>query len=263
MSAKYDRPGGPFDPHTGENYAYSQIADVSYKQLTRSIAVPAGDPAPLSFWTSYNTEPEWDFLFVEVTDAAGNRTTLPSAFTGTSTGQSCPAGWHELHPWLEEYQAADCSGPKWNAASGDSHGWQNWVIDLDDYQGQTVQVSISYASDWASQGLGVFVDDITLPDGSSTSFEGGDTGGWVVSGPPPGSGPNANNFVVTDSEGFPEGAAITTEDTILLGFGLEAVTGADSRADVMGRAMDYLLAPRGSSRQWTRGRGFSPALVVL
>ena len=64
VSARYDRPGGPFSPHTGESYAYSQIADVSYKQLTRSITVPAGDPAPLRFWISYNTEPAWDHMFV-------------------------------------------------------------------------------------------------------------------------------------------------------------------------------------------------------
>jgi Zinc carboxypeptidase/Immune inhibitor A peptidase M6 len=241
VSARYDRPGGPFAPHTGDRYAYSQIADVSYKQLTRSISVPAGDPAPLRFWASYNTEPEWDFLFVEAVDAEGNRTTLPSDFTTTDTGESCPAGWHELHPWLEEYQGADCSGPKWNAASGNSEGWHEWVVDLDAYAGETVEISISYASDWAVQGLGVFIDDITLPDGSTTSFEGADTGGWTVSGPPEGSGPNANNFVFTSGEGFPEGAAISTEDTIYLGFGLEGVTGAENRAAIMDRAMDYLL----------------------
>ena len=115
------------------------------------------------------------------------------------------------------------------------------AIDLDAYAGGQVEVSISYASDWATQGLGVFVDDVTLPDGSSTSFEGGDTGGWVVTGPPPGSAPNSNNFVFTTAAGFPEGASITTEDTLYLGFGLEGVTGADKRAEVMDRAMDYFL----------------------
>jgi hypothetical protein len=129
----------------------------------------------------------------------------------------------------------------WNAADADSGGWQQWSINLNAYAGQQVDIRISYASDWATQGLGVFVDDVTLPDGSSTSFEGGDTGGWVASGPPPGSAPNVNNWVLTTAAGFPEGATITTEDTLLLGFGLEAVTGADTRAAVMGRAMDYLL----------------------
>ena len=63
-SARYDKPGGPFDPHTGDQYVYSQIADVSYKRLTRTIAVPAGGGS-MSFWTSYDTEADWDFLFVE------------------------------------------------------------------------------------------------------------------------------------------------------------------------------------------------------
>jgi cytidine deaminase len=40
---------------------------------------------------------------------------------------------------------------------------------------------------------------------------------------------------------FPEGAAIRTDDTIYLGFGLEGVTGAATRTAAMGRAMAYLL----------------------
>ena len=54
-SARYDKPGGPFSPHTGDQYVYSQIADVSYKRLTREIAVP-GAGGSLTFWTSYDTE---------------------------------------------------------------------------------------------------------------------------------------------------------------------------------------------------------------
>jgi hypothetical protein len=252
-SMKYDRPGGPFDPHTGDSYAYSQIADVSFKSLSRTVSVPGGG-GNLTFWTSYNTEADWDFLFVEAAPAGtDNWTTLPdaNAHTTQNTGLSCPSGWNTLHPWLDRYQTI--TGPStcdpvgtsgaWHASSGDSQGWQEWSINLNAYAGQMVDIRISYASDWATQGLGVFVDDVTLPDGSSTSFEGGDTGGWAVSGPPPGSAPNANNFIFTTSEGFPEGAAVTTEDTIYLGFGLEGVNGAANRAAVMGRAMDYFLGP--------------------
>ena len=60
----------------------------------------------------------------------------------------------------------------------------------------------------------MFVDDVTLPDGSTTSFEGGDTGGWAVAGPPPEAGQTRDRFVSPPGAGFPEGAAITTEDTI-------------------------------------------------
>jgi hypothetical protein len=252
-AGKYDRPGGPFAPHTGAYYVYSQIADVTYKQLTRKIDVPAGG-GNLSFWTSYDTEPDWDFLFVEAhTVGADDWTTLPDAngHTSTATGESCPAGWFELHPWLERYQTLNadetCSptgtSGAWNAASGNSGGWQQWSIDLGAYAGKQVEVSISYASDWGTQGLGTFVDDVTLPDGSSTSFESSadPLGGWAISGPPPGSAPNGNNWERTTADGFPEGAVVATPQTVYMGFGFEGITGAAARAAVMGKVMaDFL-----------------------
>ena len=66
-------------------------------------------------------------------------------------------------------------------------------MDLSAYAGETVEISIAYASDWINPQLGVLIDDVTLPDGTSTSFE-SDLGGWAVTGPPAGSGPNINNF---------------------------------------------------------------------
>jgi hypothetical protein len=252
-SAKYDRPGGPFDPHTGDWYVYSQIGDVSYKRLTRTITVPAGG-ATMSFWTSYNTEAHWDFVFVEAhTVGQDDWTTLPdlNGHTGTDTGESCPAGWHELHPHLAHYQTWDgvsaCTSTgttgSWNAAEGNSGAWQQWKVDLSAYAGKQVEVSIAYASDWAVQGLGTFIDDVEVSTGEgTTSFETG-LDGWQVTGPPPGSAPNPNNFIRTTAAGFPEGAAMTTADSIYFGFGFEGITDASARAAVMGRAMGYLLAP--------------------
>jgi hypothetical protein len=164
-SSRYDKPGGPFDPHTGDQYVYSQVADVSYKRLTREIDVP-GSGGDLTFWTSYDTEQDWDFLTVEARTAGGDDwTTLPDANGNTSqdTGESCPEGWgEELHPQLFRYQTVNpdgtCSptgdGGEWNAASGNSGGWQQWSINLDDYAGQTVEISIAYISNWSTQNLG-------------------------------------------------------------------------------------------------------------
>jgi hypothetical protein len=50
--------------------------------------------------------------------------------------------------------------------------------------------------------LGAFVDDITLPTGESTSFE-TDLGRWMVTGPPPGSAPNSDNFARTTAAASP------------------------------------------------------------
>jgi hypothetical protein len=209
----------------------------------------------MTFWTSYDTEPAWDHLFVEArTPNQDNWTTLPdtNGHTTTDTGESCKlensGGWRTLHPQMDHYQTQ--TGPStcaptgttgaWNAASGNSGGWQQWNINLGAYAGQTVEISIAYASDWATQGLGVFLDDITLPDGTSTSFETG-LEGWSVTGPPAGSAPNANNFIQTDASGFPVGNTIATPHSLLMGFGLEGVSTAADRNAVMGRALDYLL----------------------
>ena len=87
---------------------------------------------------------------------------------------------------------------------------------------------------------GVFIDDVTLPDGTSTSFETG-LDGWTVSGPPPGSGANANDWIRTDASGFPVGASISTPDSVLMGFGFEGISTQASRNAVMRRLVDYLL----------------------
>jgi hypothetical protein len=251
VSARWDRAGGPFEPHSGDAYAYSQIADVSYKRLTRTITVPQGG-ANLSFWTSYDTEPEWDHLIVEARVPNTDQwTTLPSEHTTSSTGQSCPAGWRELHPHLDHYQtvidstSCEPSGTTgvWNAASGNSGGWEQWNVDLSLYQtaGQ-VEVSIGYVSDWSTQGLGVFVDDIEVSTGEgSTSFENDDSNGWEITGPPPGSAPNPNNFIITTAAGFPEAAVVATPHSLLSGFGFEGITDQATRNAWMGRALDHLL----------------------
>lgn len=252
VAGRWDREGGPFEPHTGDAYAYSQIGDVSYKRLTRTIDVPAGG-ATLSFWTSYDTEADWDHLIVEARTAGGDDwTTLPDANANTtqSTGDSCPEGWRELHPHLDHYQTVvdattcDPTGTtgEWNAASGNSSGWQQWSVDLSAYAGGQAEVSIGYVSDWAFQGLGVFVDDIEVSTGQgTTSFENGDTGGWEITGPPPGSAPNPNNFIITTAAGFPEAAVVATPHSLTSGFGFEGITDAATRADWMGRALDHLL----------------------
>lgn len=250
-SARWDRPGGPFDPHMGTQYVYSQIADVSYKRLTRTVTVPAGGGA-LDFWTSYDTEGAWDHVFVEARTPGGDDwTTLPDAngHTTQETGDSCASGWRELHPQLDHYQTYDeatetCTPTgttgAWHAASGSSGGWQEWSVDLGAWAGAEVELSITYASDWGTQNLGAFVDDVTYPDGSGTSFEDG-LDGWTTPGAPEGSAPNANDWVATDASGFPVGATITTPDSLLMGLGFEGIATPAARAEVMGRALDHLL----------------------
>ncbi len=248
--------GGAFEPFDGTKYMYSQRADITFKRLMRTIdltGVGAPDNPTLTFRVSYDTEFEWDFVFVEAHRVGlDDWTTLPDAnlHTGGDTGESCPAGWIELHPWIvQHYQGEDCSGTgstgTWNAASGRSAGWEEWEIDLSNYAGEQVELSISYASDWSVQGLGAFVDQIVVSTGEgSTSFEddADPMDGWTVAGPAEGSDPNPNDWIRTESVGFEEGAVVSTADTLYFGFGFEGITDADSRAAVMQATLDHLLS---------------------
>ena len=77
----------------------------------------------------------------------------------------------------------------WWAASGESAGYEQWSVDLGAFAGQTIELSISYASDDFIQCPGAFVDDIVVSTGQgTTSFEddGNEMDGWTVRAPPRG-----------------------------------------------------------------------------
>ena len=225
---------------------------MSYKRLTREIAVPASGDQTLDFWTSYDTESRVGPRVRRGEDAGGDDwTTLPdlNGHTTQATGDSCDEGWtEELHPHLEHYvtfdehhlheRRVDRRVERGLRQLGGLAGMEDRPLGVG--RRETVEVSIAYANDWATQNLGVFVDDVTLPDGTSTSFE-DDLGGWEITGPPEGSGPNANNWTRTTSEGFPVGASITTPSSIFMGFGFEGISTQAERDAVMGRALEHLL----------------------
>jgi hypothetical protein len=269
---------GAFEPRSGDWYLYSQRADIRFQRLMRTIDVPTGDTT-LSFWTSYDTEPDWDFMFVEArtpaqdgAPAQDDWTTLEelNGLNSQNTGEndpnlaSCPAGWHELHPFLAHYQTFDGVGActptgsigsppgEWWAASGRSSGWEQWEVDLSQWEGRKVEVSISYAQDWAVQGLGVFLDDIDAPGTvADTSFEddGNQLDGWTVGNPTEvGSDVNALDWLPTTDVGFTEGAmtSMAPDDadfkTLYFGFGFENVVGQAAREEILADALAYLTS---------------------
>ena len=206
---------------------------------------------PMTFWTSYDTEPDWDHLFVEARTPGGDDwTTLPDAngHTTTATGQSCPAGLAStLHPQLDHYQTdgvdaarrparpAPGTPPAATPAAGSSGASTSRRTPGRPSRSRSPTPATGRPR--ASASSSTTSRSRTAP---STSFETG-LDGWAITGPPTGSAPNANNFVRTDASGFPVGAAISTPQSLLLGFGLEGVSTAAERNAVMGRAIGHLL----------------------
>ena len=61
-----------------------------------------------------------------------------------------------------------------------------------------------------------------------------------MTGPPEGSPPGGGSFRRAEGLLF---SAVTTEDSVLLGFGVEQVASAAERAALVRRALDHLLPP--------------------
>ncbi len=253
-SAEWQGDSGAFEPLTGDYYMASQSDSVTWKRLATTVDLTGAASGSVEANVSYDTEGNWDFVIVEAhTVGQDDWTTLPVAgVTSQATGQSCTSGWQaQLHGFLDHYQTVNADGTcsptgttgEWNAVSGTGPGWQTWDIDLSAYAGSEVEVSISYLTDWSTLNTGVFVDDTSvIVDGAtvrSTSFE-SDLGGWTVPGSPPGSADNPQDWIRSEALVL-AWATVTTEDSVLQGFGLEGVSTSDERNSVMGRTMDYLL----------------------
>jgi hypothetical protein len=115
-------------------------------------------------------------------------------------------------------------------------------FDLSAFAGRQVEVVVSYVSDPATGGLGAIVDDTRLTTTAGTTdvegFEGG-LGAWSVLGSPPGSFQTSVDWLRSRHLG-PQSAAVVTDDTVLLGFGIEQLADPSAQARVLGDALRHL-----------------------
>ena len=136
-------------------------------------------------------------------------------FVSVKVGEHGTVGWTDLHP-----------------ADGDSEGYEEWDVDLTPWAGMQVDIAIAYVQDPGWGGVGVAVDDArVVRDGTvvdTEDFENG-LGDWHADG------------CALQGAGIAEGLGIATSRSILWGFGLENVVGADSRKRLLGDALDRLL----------------------
>jgi hypothetical protein len=253
-AAKFNFTGNPFAPVEGADYAGALHADASYMRLATTIdmsAITAAQAPSLQFQLSINTEPSYDNVIVEAHTVGQNDwTTLPDL--GGRTQSNPPAECTgtgfllALHPFLRHYlDGADCrSGQtgQWNSFTGSTQGWYPAKVDLSAYAGKQVEIIISYVTDPGGGGVGAFVDDTKFVTSAGTvwadGFEGA-TSRWTTPGQPAGSPPNASDFVIglTPPEFF---AGTSTDDTLLLGFGLEQIAAPADRSKLVKQALSGL-----------------------
>jgi hypothetical protein len=249
-------PPGNLETFEGEWFAAANHADSSYMRLARTVDLRGltADQAPtLEFALSYDVEEGYDNVIVEAHPVGTDEwTTLPekNGLSDDEPPTECEVGFLlEQHPFLAHYltgggETCAPSGTtgEWNRITGTSDGWQQVAFDLSRYAGGQVEVSISYVTDPFTGGAGVFVDRTRLTiDGTEVEIEGFETdlAPWTTPGEPEGSPQNAGDFARSRSQ---VGAAVTTEDTVLLGFGIEQVPDPADRAALLGAIVGSLTA---------------------
>ncbi|MFF6996975.1 M14 family zinc carboxypeptidase [Streptomyces sp. NPDC008313] len=246
----------PYGPYEGAYMAAAVHTDDSWKRLTRTIdltGVSAADLPALRTRLLWDTEPGYDHAVLEIhTTGADDWTTLPEAGGATTADvpAECEAGFLiQEHPALKRYLTPGADGcsrtgtsGSWNSFTGASSGWQQVAFDLSAYAGKSVEVSLSYITDPGSGGHGVLADNASVVvGGTAAETEGFETslGAWSVAGPPAGSPAVLKDWART-GQLFRTYAAVTTGDTVLLGFGLEHVTAVADRTALVGKALAAL-----------------------
>ncbi|MFG2756178.1 M14 family zinc carboxypeptidase [Streptomyces wuyuanensis] len=256
QAGRYDGVTNPYAPYAGSSMASATHEDNDWKRLARTVdltGVTAADRPQLKLALNWNTEPGYDHAVMEARTAGGEDwTTLPDegGLSGTAVPEECEAGYFlNGHPFLRHYLTlgsggctATGSSGSWNSFTGSSAGWKQVSFDLSAYAGKRVELSLSYVTDPGSGGRGVFADNAALVvGGSERESEGFESslGPWTTPGAPEGSPALGGDWART-GELFASYAAVTTRDTVLLGFGLEHVTAPADRNALVRKALTAL-----------------------
>lgn len=246
----------PYGPFAGDWMAAAVHSDDAWKRLTRTVdltGVTAAQQPTLRTQLLWDVEPGYDNVLIEAhTTGADDWTTLPekNGASSSTVPEECEAGFYmNEHPWLAHYLtqspqgcSATGSSGSWNALTGASAGWRQVEFDLSAYAGKSVEVSLSYVSDPGFGGRGVLADQASLVvGGTAVETEGFETslGAWSVTGPPPGSPAVLKDWARTGTL-FQTFGAVTTRDTVLLGFGLEHLPSAADRTALIRKAFSSL-----------------------
>jgi len=152
----------PADPHSGDYAFWSNKGDSSNMSLTHEFDFTnVSAPIPFSYWTWYDIEKDWDYLYLEASTDGRHWQFLitPSGTANDPTGSSF--GW---------------------GITGGSDGWKQETVDLSRFAGQKVTLRFDYVTDLAVNGEGFLLDDVSIPAiNYSSDFE-TDDGGWVAEG---------------------------------------------------------------------------------
>lgn len=155
----------PANPYSGEYAFWSNHGDTSDMTLTRSFDFSAhSGPLTLNYWTWYDIEKDWDYVYV-MASVDGENWEILTTPSGTDTNPSGNSyGWG------------------YTGFSGGSSTWIQESVDLSKYAGESILLRFEYITDAAINREGLMLDDIAIPEiGYFSDFE-QDNDGWQADG---------------------------------------------------------------------------------
>lgn len=155
----------PENPYSGAYAFWSNKGDESDMTLTQEFDfTDHSGPLTLSYWTWYDIEKDFDYLYLEASLDGENWQilTTPSGTDQDLTGDNFGWGYNNLSG----------GGPRWIFEE----------VDLSQFAGKKVQIRFEYITDDAVNGEGFLLDDVSIPEiDYATDFE-TDDGGWTAEG---------------------------------------------------------------------------------
>jgi hypothetical protein len=153
--------------HTGNPALYSGADDNRDEAIVKSVAVPSGAGATLTFNALWNEELGWDFGFAQIsTDSGATYQSLTCTDTTTQTNPDALPTAKENVPGFTGYSGA----------------WKPQTCSLSAYAGTTVLLAFRAFNDPATLGEspdiapGFWVDDVVV--GTTTISDGSSLAGW-------------------------------------------------------------------------------------
>jgi immune inhibitor A len=137
----------PADPHSGSYAFWSNKGDESDMTLSRDFDFSSvTGPIELSYWTWYDIEDGWDYLYLEAsTDGQGWQIIkTPSCSDKDLSGNAFGCGY---------------TG---KSGGGSQSSWIQESVDLSSYAGKKIKLKFEYVTDAALNGEGLLLDDLAV-----------------------------------------------------------------------------------------------------
>jgi len=165
----------PTTPHSGKLSWWANRGDYSDTSLTREVDLSKVNAATLKFWTWFDLEANYDYLYIEASVDGQSWEPLSGKYTTPLKATSRAYG-----PALTGQ--SNSGGSELTDTEAITANWVQESIDLNKYAGKKIKLRLEYVTDEGYNRNGALFDDFEIPEiGWRDEVESG-VNGWQANG---------------------------------------------------------------------------------